>query len=118
VALFLFGRANQRVEGSVSKSYMRLASWAPWLGVLIQPAHTPYERADLLSGAVPEGKEPLRNITYQYVRQQFSRSRSVDEGFDPRAEWRSLRPAMIRRTLSLQLERLRNRRPRPFRRRK
>jgi hypothetical protein len=78
---------------------------------LIQPAHTPYERADMLSGAVPDGKEPLRSLTDQYVRQQFSRARSADEGFDPRTEWRSLRPAMIRRTLAHQLERLRSKRP-------
>jgi hypothetical protein len=85
---------------------------------LIQPAHTPYERADILSGAVPDGKEPLRNLTHQYVRQQFSRSRSVDQGFDPRVEWQTLRPAMIRRMLAHQLERLRNRRPGRLGRRK
>ena len=113
VTLLLFGRANRRVEGNVRKSYLRLANWAPWLGVLIQPAHTPYERADLLSGAVPDGKEPLRNLTHQFVRQQFSRSRSTDEGFDSREEWQALRPAMIRRTLAYQLERLRSRRPKP-----
>jgi transglutaminase-like putative cysteine protease len=116
-AVVLFNRANVRVESSVGKSYSRLASWAPWLGVLLRPAHTPYERADMLARAVPDGKVPLRNLTYQYVRQQFSRSRSADQEFDPRAEWRKLRPAMIRRTLAHQLERLRSRRPsRPGRR--
>jgi transglutaminase-like putative cysteine protease len=110
-AVVLFGRANRQVESSVRKSYLRLASWAPWLGVFVQPAHTPYERADLLSNAVPDGREPLRNLTHQYVRQQFSRSRSVDEGFDPREQWRALRPAMIRRTLAHQLDRLRRKRP-------
>lgn len=118
LVVVLFNRANRRIEGNVSRSYSRLANWAPWLGVLIQPAHTPYERADMLSGAVPEGKEPLRNLTYQYVRLQFSRNRSADENFDPRNEWLTLRPAMIRHTLAHQLERLRNRRPSRFRRRK
>ncbi|UCG25993.1 MAG: transglutaminase domain-containing protein, partial [Chloroflexota bacterium] len=51
-ALFLFNRTNRRVEGSVVRSYVRLGNWAPWLGVNIRPAHTPYERADLLTGAV------------------------------------------------------------------
>ncbi len=113
-ALILFQRSNRRVEGSIRRSYQRLGSWAPWLGVAIQPAHTPYERADLLSVAVPDGKEPLRNLTGQFVRQQFSRDRSVDAGFDPRREWKTLRPAMLRRTLAHQIERLRNRRPRRF----
>ena len=110
--LLLFSRTNKRVEGSVRKSYLRLGNWAPWLGVTVQPAHTPYERADLLTGAVPDGKEPLRNLTHQFVRQQFSPSRAADADFDSRQEWRTLRPAMIRRTLAYQLERLRSRRPR------
>jgi transglutaminase-like putative cysteine protease len=111
VVLIYFNRTNQRVEGSVRKSYLRLANWAPWVGVTVQPAQTPYERADLLTGAVPAGKEPLRSLTHQFVRQQFSRSRSTDEDFDPREEWRILRPAMIRRTVAHQLERLRRKRP-------
>ena len=111
-AVFLFNRNNRRIEGSVRRSYIRLGNWAPWLGINVQPAHTPYERADLLAGAVPDGKEPLRNLTHQFVRQQFSPDRSVDADFDSREQWRTLRPAMIRRTIGHQLERLRSRRPR------
>ncbi|HSG17143.1 MAG TPA: transglutaminaseTgpA domain-containing protein [Anaerolineae bacterium] len=110
--VLLFNRANRRVEGSIVRSYIRLGNWAPWLGVSVQPAHTPYERADLLSGAVPDGKEPLRNLTRQFVRQQFSRSRAPDADFDSRQEWRTLRPAMIRRTIAHQLARLQSKRPR------
>jgi transglutaminase-like putative cysteine protease len=111
VLVLIFNRANKRVEASVSRSYVRLANWAPWLGVMILPAHTPYERAELLSSVVPDGKEPLRSLTHQYVRQLFSPSRSAEAGFDSRAQWRKLRPAMIRRTVGHQLERLRSKRP-------
>ena len=104
---FLAGRANRRVESSVTKSYGRLANWAPWLGVFIQPAHTPYERANMLARAVPEGKEALRNLTHQYVRQLFSPARSVDDDFNPRSQWKRLRSHMIRQTIGYQLQRLR-----------
>ena len=105
----LLTRANRRVEASVEGSYSRLGKWAPWLGVFIQPAQTPYERANELVAAVPEGKEPIRNLTYQYVRQLFSQTRAVDEGFDPQREWNSLRFPMIRRTIRHQLRQLRRR---------
>ncbi len=105
--VFFFNRANHKVESSVEKSYGRLGNWAPWLGVFVQPAHTPYERANMLAAEVPEGKEPLRNLTYQYVRQLFSPARAADPDFDPRSEWKILRPQMIRHTIAYQLNRLR-----------
>jgi transglutaminase-like putative cysteine protease len=115
VAIFaslIAGRVNTRIESNVERSYGRLNSWAPWLGVLVNPAQTPYERASMLGAAVPEGKEPLRKITYQFVRQQFSQSRAADADFDPRQEWKLLRPQMIRRTISFQFRRLLALRPR------
>jgi len=104
-----FGRANQRVETNVERSYGRLGSWAPWLGVWVQPAHTPYERANKLVAAVPEGKEPIRNLTHQFVRQQFSRDRSAEDNFDPRGEWKTLRLPMIRHTIRYQVYQLTSR---------
>jgi transglutaminase-like putative cysteine protease len=109
VASAIGARFNQRVESSVERSYGRLGNWANWLGVLILPAHTPYERADILASVVPEGKVPLRNITRQFVRQRFSPQRSSDDDFDPRAEWKVLRPLILRRMVAHQLERLRSR---------
>ena len=53
---------NQRVEADVERSYGRLGSWARWLGVLFRPTQTPYERADLMATAVPEGKLPIRSL--------------------------------------------------------
>jgi transglutaminase-like putative cysteine protease len=111
VGAFFAGRANRRVEASVKGSYRRLGNWAPWLGVLVQPAHTPYERANKLSTKVPEGREQLLNLTHQYVRQLFSPARAVEANFDPRVEWKALRPHMIRHTISHQFQRLRNFRP-------
>jgi transglutaminase-like putative cysteine protease len=107
LAVFVGGQMNKRVESNIEKSYGRLESWAPWLGVLIRPVHTPYERASLMATAVPEGKEPLRNFAHQFVRQRFSQNKSADSDFNPQAEWKVLRPTLIRQTFSHQLRKLR-----------
>jgi hypothetical protein len=109
LAVVLANQMNRRVESNVGKSYGRLESWAPWLGVLIRPIHTPYERANLIAVAAPEGKEPLRNFTHQFVRQRFSPDKSVDSDFDALAEWKLLRPTLVRQTLNHQLRKLRQR---------
>ena len=107
VVVFVGNNMNRRVESNVEKSYGRLGNWGRWLGLSISPAQTPYERASLLGTAVPEGKEPLRNIVHQFVRQRFSPEGSSDADFDPRAEWKVLRPLMIRQTIAHQIDRLR-----------
>lgn len=109
LVVFIGGQMNKRVESDVEKSYGRLESWAPWLGVLIRPVHTPYERAALMATAVPKGKEPLRNFAHQFVRQRFSQDKSVDSEFNPLAEWKLLRPTLIRQTLQHQLDKTRSR---------
>ncbi|MDX1615515.1 MAG: hypothetical protein R3300_14475, partial [Candidatus Promineifilaceae bacterium] len=96
-------RYNQRIEGNIDRSYDRLARWAPWLGVPLQPSHTPYERADLLAGAIPEGREPLFNLFQQYVLRRFSRDQDVSYGFNSRREWQVLRPQMLRRMIRRRL---------------
>jgi transglutaminase-like putative cysteine protease len=106
--VFVAGQMNKRVESNVEKSYGRLESWAPWLGVLIRPIHTPYERANLLATAVPEGKEPLRNFAHQFVRQRFSQYKQPDSEFNALAEWKLLRPRLVRQTMSFQIEKLRS----------
>jgi transglutaminase-like putative cysteine protease len=100
-------RTNRQVESDVEKSYGRLGRWASWLGVTIRANHTPYERATMLAMAVPEGKDPLRNLTHQFVQQRFSQRQASAEDFDPRLEWKTLRPAMLRETILFQLRRLR-----------
>lgn len=90
---------NHQVESDVERSYDRLASWARWLGLLFRPVDTPYERANQLVEAVPDGREPIRKLTHQYVLRRFSRNPDGDAEFDPRAEWKQLRPLLLRRSL-------------------
>lgn len=90
---------NRRIEADVMRSYGRLDSWARWLGVGVRPAQTPYERAEAIATAVPEGRQSILNLTRQFVLRQFSRERSYDLGFSSTIEWRRLRPLLLRRTL-------------------
>ncbi len=83
----------------MDRSYQRLGSWARWLGIFYRPTDTPYERADLMTSAVPEGRVPIRNLTQEYVRKQFSADHKTDEGFNPLEEWRQLRPLLIRQSV-------------------
>ncbi len=53
--------------------YERLQRWADRLGLSGPPSHTPYEQAQHLSRALPEGRSPITLITEQYVRYRFSR---------------------------------------------
>jgi transglutaminase-like putative cysteine protease len=95
--LVVTNEMNQRVEADVERSYGRLGSWARWLGVLFRPTQTPYERADLMATAVPEGKAPIRSLTRQFVLKQFSPARAIEDGFDSQKEWQQLRPLLLRR---------------------
>jgi hypothetical protein len=88
----------------VDRSYGRLGSWARWLGILFRPAHTPYERADLMATAVPEGKTPIRNLTRQFVLKQFSPGRTTDPGFSAQEEWQALRPLLFRQAITNRLK--------------
>ncbi|MCP5093924.1 MAG: transglutaminase domain-containing protein [Chloroflexi bacterium] len=100
---------NKRVEGDVEKSYGRLEGWARWLGISMRTVHTPYERAEMLGTAVPEGNQSILNLTRQFVLKQFSRKQSYEDGFDPTSEWRVLRPMLIKRTFENWVERMQNR---------
>ena len=100
---------NRRVEGDVLKSFSRLRSWAGWLGLPTRETYTPYEQAELMVTAVPEGKQPIRTLTKQFVLKQFSAGKSFDIGFNPRTEWQKLRPILIRQTLANKLKNFRNR---------
>src|SRR5690606_17633902 len=53
--------------------YERLQRWAARLGLSAPSSHTPYEQAQHLSRALPEGRAPITNITAHYVRYRFSR---------------------------------------------
>lgn len=100
---------NKRVEGDVDKSFWRLRSWAGWLGLSAKETHTPYEQAEILVTAVPQGKEPIRSLTKQFVLKQFSATKELEFGFNPRMQWKKLRPILIRQTLARKLQDFRNR---------
>ena len=53
--------------------YERLQRWAERLGISGPTSNTPYEQAQHLSRALPEGRAPITAITEQYVRYRFSR---------------------------------------------
>jgi transglutaminase-like putative cysteine protease len=53
--------------------YERLQRWAERLGLSGPASHTPYEQAQHLSRALPEGRASITAITEQYVRYRFSR---------------------------------------------
>ena len=100
---------NRQIESDVEKSYGRLSSWARWLGVFFRPADTPYERADRLVEAVPEGRDSIRNLIHQYVLRRFSARGDGEQEFDPRAEWHKLRPLFLRESLRARWRRFRKR---------
>lgn len=99
-------RFNRNVEGDVERSYGRLGTWAQWLGIDVRPVDTPYERADRLTHAVPDGRNSIRSLTHQYVLRRFSPGHGGDDAFDPREEWQVLRPLLLRQTLKEQFSRL------------
>lgn len=106
-AIWTANRYNRAVEGDVNRSFLRLGEWARLLGLAWRPTQTPYEQADSLVAIVPQGQQSIRNLTRQYVLQLFSPARATDADFDPRAEWRQLRPMLIRRSLVNTLNRWR-----------
>ncbi len=106
--LLAANEVNKRVEADVVRSYSRLDTWARWLGIFFRPAQTPYERADALGTAVPEGSRFIEKLTTYFVTRQFSPRR--DALANPHREWQALRPLLIRKALSYRLERLRTRR--------
>jgi hypothetical protein len=111
LTIFAGKELNWRVESDITRSYGRLGSWARWLGIVIRPAHTPHERAGLLTKEVPEGRQSFNSLTDQYVRQRFSRKRSAIDGYDSAREWHLVRPFLIRKTIYYQFKKV-FRRPR------
>ncbi|MBP7999371.1 MAG: transglutaminase domain-containing protein [Chloroflexi bacterium] len=96
----VFGeRYNKQIEGDIDKSYSRLANWASRLGINFRPVHTPFERAELLAAAVPEGRQPIINLTNEFVVRRFARENQKNSFFSPLQEWKMLRPLLLRQTI-------------------
>ena len=92
-------RYNKRIEGDIDKSYSRLSNWAQRLGIFYRPVHTPYERAEMLAAAVPEGRQPILNLTNEFVVRRFAPEKQKNPLFNPLQEWKALRPVLLRKTL-------------------
>jgi transglutaminase-like putative cysteine protease len=107
MAVWAANRYNRGVEGDVGRSYLRLGEWARVLGIPWRATQTPYEQADALVAVVPQGQQPIRNLTRQYVLRLFSPARATDADFDPYQEWRSLRPVLLRQSVVNVLNRAR-----------
>lgn len=105
--VFAGAKYNHRIEADVDRSYGRLGDWARWLGIPWRTTQTPYEQADSLVAVVPEGRQPVRNLTRQYVLQRFSPTKATEEDFDSLQEWKQLRPLLIKRSLANFLDRSR-----------
>ncbi len=110
VALYLANILNVRVETDVVQSYDRLGKWSLWLGQAPHPSQTPYERADQLMSAVPDGRTPIQNLIHLFVRQSYSPPTAAEPA-NPQAEWQTLRPLLIRHTLHHYWAKIKNFRP-------
>lgn len=98
-AVVLARRYNRRVEGDVVKSYYRLSQWGGWLGVEIRPNQTPYERADLIIQAVPEGAAAINRLINEFIAHTFTARKQPNTFFSPAREWNRLRPLLIKRAI-------------------
>lgn len=97
--IVMANRFNRGVEGTIEGSYSRLDLWSRWLGLQFSPSHTPYERADVLVATVPEGEKPIRRLTNEFTRKQFSRDKKDDFLVNTFSEWRVLRPLLFKKGL-------------------
>jgi transglutaminase-like putative cysteine protease len=109
VSLLLANNYNRRVEGDIDRSFGRLGNWAHRLGISWRETQTPYEQADNLIASVPESRQPVRNLTRQFVLRRFSPTKTTDPEFDPRQEWRTLRPLLLKQSVIRFLDRSRGR---------
>lgn len=80
--------------------YERLIHWGERLNLRWQAHQTPYEQAQLMALAVPEGRTQIDSITRLYVRERFSPITASDDELDGAARaWLALRPLLWRRWL-------------------
>jgi transglutaminase-like putative cysteine protease len=56
----------------VSRSYARLNTFAPWVGVELEPSATPSERTAPLSRAVPTEEKHVTRIIQLYIKEQYA----------------------------------------------
>jgi len=81
--------------------YNRLVEWAQRLDAASESGLTPYERAAILSQALPLGAPFIQHITNQYVQYRFAprpanHPGGPDEASELEENWRQLRPVLWR----------------------
>lgn len=113
VAILLANRFNRQVESDLFRSYGRLGQWGRWLGVPITPTQTPYERAEVLAAAAPDGARSIQRLIGEYVTRTFSPEKNGAGFFSPLGEWKTLRPILLRRAVEKRLPRRLRRSPDP-----
>lgn len=96
--------------------YERVSAWTRRLGVALQPAQTPYERAAVLGQSLPLGRPFIQRITEIYVQHRYGRRRALAGGADDREldeNWRRLRPILWKAWLKRLARRSLRRSPNP-----
>ena len=85
---------NRRIHTDLANSYQQLGQWGDRLGGNMSPAHTPTERATVLTRLLPTGEQPIKNLTNQFSISRYSPEKQADPDFDPQEEWKILRPIL------------------------
>ena len=88
----------------VQKAYARLAIYGRWLGINLSNRQSPNERQHVLVQAVPDGQDPIQEITTLYSQDRFG-APMPDEQRERASEiakeaWSDARFAFIRRKFS------------------
>lgn len=81
----------------VEKAYARLAIYGRWLGIRLPEEYTPHERQNTLVRNVPEGEEPISDITELYMRKRFAPPADGSDDELAGLAWGRARLAFIRR---------------------
>jgi transglutaminase-like putative cysteine protease len=98
--LWLLRRPPATVPHLLTQLYGRLVQWGERLKLSWLPHQTPYEQAQLMAQAVPEGQEQIESITGLYVRECFGPTPARDEELSSAAQhWMVLQPLLWRRWL-------------------
>lgn len=97
VGLVLWQRAFRGLS-LTSGMYARMVRLASWLGFSLDPSQTPHEYAGQLTAVVPEGQQPIGQITDAYVLELYAEvPPGESEASILREAWLNLRRVLIER---------------------
>lgn len=102
-------RRSLRRLSEVGRSYARLNTHAPWVGLDFLPSDTPHERAAALGERVPQGRGPIRRIVDLYAQEIYTAERLTtwrgDAQRQAREAWEATRRVLVRAGLLNRLRR-------------